>query len=417
MPWLFVRAFGPAILTGTVVSVGSGALRISLLPSLAGVYSVQAIVTYSAPVPADLFPLSTHQLPAPYYEGYMLRDFPLDLIVDSSSIEANAYAQSDPCKVEDLTFLAPDAALWKRAFWAVNTVNSHLPFSIQHSRNVTLQGYQSGRHSLGFSASYRYGSGCALLDITSATATCAPQHKQQVIHVLMVGDSVMRLQYDYLVEHLDPQRFQISFVELYGGYWLCKRKTGPFITELLSYSAEAKDTVLLFNTGMHDIHRLCGHSFDEERPTYLNATELTLPCTTVYRNALRDALGILQQIPAAVRLFQTTHAAWPKFGNYGIAWDPRHAQTLPLDSAICERFNAIAVEEVMHANARANTAAEIYYMVDTYWMTLARPDNRETNAKMDIGKKLSHPGPEVVHYMVQVWWQAAMALLGGACGA
>jgi hypothetical protein len=36
-------------------------------------------------------------------------------------------------------------------------------------------------------------------------------------------------------------------------------------------------------------------------------------------------------------------------------------------------------------------------------MTLVRPDHRETDRQVHIGKKLSHPGPEVVDAMVCIW--------------
>ena len=50
-------------------------------------------------------------------------------------------------------------------------------------------------------------------------------------------------------------------------------------------------------------------------------------------------------------------------------------------------------------------------ITDTYWMTLSRPDNREIDKRSDIGKKLSHPGLEVIDAMIRIWFTLAMQLL------
>ena len=42
-------------------------------------------------------------------------------------------------------------------------------------------------------------------------------------------------------------------------------------------------------------------------------------------------------------------------------------------------------------------------LMDGYWMTLARPDNREVGKRNEIGKRLVHPGQEVADAMVRVW--------------
>ena len=279
--------------------------------------------------------------------------------------------------------------------------------------NVTLRGYQWGNNSLGFQAEYQHRD-CRLHDQLSAECDhvsgdlFSPQRK---LHILLIGDSVMRLQKDYLEGHLDSAGVDVTFVELYGGALRCSRSSGPRVSDLIrDTQSDSRRTVILVNTGMHDIHRLCGHTYKEDRATYFTAHELRLSCLDIYRNAVQELVTTVQQIPAAIRIFQTTTAAWPKYGNYGVAWDPRYAQELPLDSVFVERFNRVAVEEIQKIN-HASVKSQQIAIVDAYWMTLARPDNRETNKVADIGKKLSHPGYEVTQYMVRVWFQAAMHLL------
>jgi hypothetical protein len=42
-------------------------------------------------------------------------------------------------------------------------------------------------------------------------------------------------------------------------------------------------------------------------------------------------------------------------------------------------------------------------VLDGYWLTLARPDNRQVGLGNVLGKHLVHPGEEVLHAMVRVW--------------
>ena len=48
------------------------------------------------------------------------------------------------------------------------------------------------------------------------------------------------------------------------------------------------------------------------------------------------------------------------------------------------------------------------HMLDAYWMTLARPDNREVGLEKMLGKHLVHPGEEVLQAMVQIWMQVLL---------
>jgi len=429
-PWFYVRAYGPAVLTGIVepIALSSTAttddFRVTFHFPIAGQYWTEVVITYSHPFEPNKFPLSDDHLPPPFYEGYVLPGFPLPVTVVPPTTSKNRQQSSSQqernefCRVDQLTVDEGNSDdLWKQAAWRVTKTNRQTPYSASaKARNVTLRGYQWGNNSLGFQAAYEHRD-CRLhehltdaLACTSSEGSFAADKK---IHIIMIGDSVMRLQRDYLKRHLDGDAFDITFMEIFGGALRCARSSGPYVTDLTSNEGRQVDprrTITIFNTGMHDIHRLCGHSFKDDRSTYLTARELQSSCVDVYRRALQGLVETVQHIPAAVRIFQTTTAAWPKYGNYGIAWDPRHAQELPLDAAFAERFNRVAVNQIGKMN-EASLRDKKIFIVDAYWMTLSRPDNRETNKEADIGKKLSHPGYEVTDYMVRVWWQVAMQLL------
>jgi hypothetical protein len=404
--WFYVRAYGPAILTGTVDKQGnSNDYVVTIHPIVAGQYTVEVVLTYSDAIDPERFPLSQDQLPPPPYEGYLLAGFPLQLTVEDTK---KHHFEKVLCTPEQL-IVDPQKAdeVWKRAAWRVVATNKQNVANFQEGRNVTLRGYQWGHNSLGFTASYDY-TDCLLIQELPVNAKCV---NNKPLHIILIGDSVMRLQKDYLKEHVSEETAQITFVELFGGALRSARLSGPNVTDLQAPVQKliAQNTIVIFNTGMHDIHRLCGHTWIEDRPEYLTAGELQLPCTTMYRTAIRELAKAVKQIPAAVRIFQTTTAAWPKYGNFGVAWNPRYGQELPLDAAFAERFNQIAVDEIYHLN-KASSQSQMISITDAYWITLARPDNRETNQKADIGKKLSHPGREVVSYMVRIWWQIALQL-------
>ena len=442
-PWFYVRAYGPAILTGTVKPVLSSKFaasnqpqqdyQVTFHPTVVGQYWVEVVLTYSRPIEPEHFPLSDLQLPPPYYEGYVIPGFPLPVAViaatDPRSHHQALVARAttpDYCTAKKLS-IGPDQS-WDDAAedirrqwsWRVTRTNRQSKYTnyddVTGARtNVTLRGYQWGNNSLGFQAEYKHRD-CRLHDQLRAAAAeteCdnasgdlfSPKQK---LRIILIGDSVMRLQKDHLEGHLDPSLVDVTFMELYGGALRCSRSSGPRVSDLVRDAAhDSRRTVIVVNTGMHDIHRLCGHTYKEDRATYLTAHELRISCLEVYRNAVQELVTTVQQVPAAIRIFQTTTAAWPKYGNYGIAWDPRYAQELPLDSAFVERFNRVAVEEIQKIN-QASPEAQQIAIVDAYWMTLARPDNRETNKVADIGKKLSHPGYEVIQFMVRVWFQTAV---------
>jgi hypothetical protein len=187
---------------------------------------------------------------------------------------------------------------------------------------------------------------------------------------------------------------------LYGGTLRCLHQSGPNITEILpTMVVPGERRVIVFNTGMHDIHRLCGAEWASDRQSYLSPHDARLPCTVLYKRAVQELANAIDHFPADMKIFQTTTAAWPKYGNYNIAWGPTNGQTLPLDPSFVPYFNRIAVETLQSDDYAANA----FQVVDGYWITLARPDHRETDRQVHIGKKLSHPGPEVVDAMVRIW--------------
>ena len=144
---------------------------------------------------------------------------------------------------------------------------------------------------------------------------------------------------------------------------------------------------------------------NEDRRTYLRS-DMPGACVDLYKIAISSLIEEIMKLPDDdLKIFQTTTAAWPKYGNYGAAWDPRYGQTLPLDAAFVEYFNSVALDILEDFPSIA--------IVDGYHVSYGRPDNREIDVKSALGRKLSHPGLEVISAMVRIW---SMLVLQQVCG-
>ena len=387
--FFFVRAYGPAILTGTTTRQRDGTYRVEILPLDPGMYTVEVVVTFSSPPKLDLFPMKGH---APIlYEGYLVSGFPQSTNIFDHPKEDNVRQ----CTYTDLSVTAAPHQM-NRARWQTVEKVRDQELSTNLAEEVTLRGYQLSRNSLGILLEYKFND-CQL-----------PSNNDLILsdphQFVLIGDSTMRIQKDVLEMWVQKTgvSHEIVFIELYGGIWRCQ-KFGPIVANQLhrlsQSSTDANKRIILANSGLHDIHRLCGSEWSQDRSTYLDPTQTALPCAELYRIGLKELVRNVLRTPAAIRIFQTTTAGWPKYGNYGVQWDPRYGQSLPLDATtFISLFNSVAIEVI-------GSSMDI---VDGFWISLARPDNREVDERGKIGPKLSHPGHEVVHAMVNVWLALAI---------
>ncbi len=403
----YLRAYGPAVVPGTILSrsiVDNKCLYnfgFNLYDS--GTYTIEAVLTLSNPPPVSSFPLESNQ-EEPKYEGYLLPGFPISVHQKYSYV--SAVERTGLCKFEDLVEISPSSARTKARWKVTGRVNENEYWSkTMNSTLVSTLGYRTNVNSLGINMEYQYLNECRLIQESSLETSHRDKRPmlvggcngaQDKLHIVYIGDSVLRVQKDMLQQFLKgipSDQVDLTFLSLHGGY----RKTqmmGPnnvtsFLRDLQTSQKPNQPIVVLFNTGLHDIHRLCGAEFREERPTYLD--DNFDRCTSEYRLLLKDFLNEIQTFPAALKVFQTTTAAWPKYGNYGIQW-PTSGQSMVLMSDFIEEFNEIAFD-VLEGYPDIN-------VMDGYWITYPRPDNREVG---DIGKKLSHPGVEVLSAMTRKW--------------
>ena len=75
---------------------------------------------------------------------------------------------------------------------------------------------------------------------------------------------------------------------------------------------------VLFNSGLHDQDKLClarGY-----RVEFLNVTDdESFSCFQAYEDKLPHFVEMILEFPAELHVWQTTTAAWPKWGNAGLS--------------------------------------------------------------------------------------------------
>jgi len=485
----YLRAYGPAVVAGTVAArscsntamdntaMGSDAAEESFETAGCtydfrfvfydpGLYTMEAVLTFSNPPPVAVFPLSQEaNEQEPHYEGYLLPGFPL---LTSVVLEGEEQSPKDKdnddddnsqplCSFEDLTETSATSARDKARWKVTGRVNGRgYSSDTMNSPIVSKAGFKNNANALGIRMEYKHTNRCRIIFSESSFRNDDEARQKafpgkacgngpRKIHIVYIGDSVMRVQKDVLQDLVktlpkDALELEFSLLSLHGGY----RKNqvlGPanleaFLSDL-QRKAEAdvragKEDVkiaVLFNTGLHDIHRLCGSEFQNERPSYIDKNSLAdgsaFACANEYEALLRDFLDLMTEFPAALKVFQTTTSAWPKYGNFGIQWS-EGAQDMPLVSDFSAAFNEIAFDVLAeyrgepqtnsdknnnnnnnnnnnsnNNNNNSNHGSSRIEIMDGYWITHPRPDNRETG---DIGKKLSHPGLEVLGTMARMWW-------------
>lgn len=406
----FLRAYGPSVISGVVVNEGAGLYKMKFRPMDAGIYTIEVVLAFSNPHGIDVFPLSDN-LEEPGYEGYSLPGFPFEIKVgDNDETNKSNGALKAHCKferlVEDSAISARIKARWK----VIRKANGPGYNSMTMNDPISADGYRENSNSIGIQMSYDYSPNCTLIPSQAfeKQGSSHPFHQcgEKELKVVFIGDSVMRVQwnrFDELVEEIPT--VTTDYINLYGGYRRCE-KLGPEIKGKLE-TIYAKNPnaakAIIFNTGLHDIHRLCGREWVEDRTDYMDPNTLAsnFSCLAEYTSIINDFAELIYHVPADLRIFQSSTAAWPKYGNYGIQWS-LGAQRLPLDPSFVLPFNVIAYDIL-------KAYSEKIQIMDGYWITYARPDNREVG---DVGNKLSHPGLEVQGAMARIW---SMLILERVC--
>ena len=405
--WFYLRAYGPAVITGSVQRESQGRYRMHFLPIDPGIYTIEVVLTFSAVPPLTDFPLRDTRVPD--YEGYLLPGFPFFLNVTRNNPPLET--KLPYCTLEQLTSSNESPFTYARWRLVDSMRSSTHQKTVPGDDTIQLAAYQQSFQGLGLRFSYDR-TDCRIVGIPNTTFHLFDDCVSSLavpLHIILIGDSVMRLQSTvlngWMQNRIESGQAKITFYELYGGTLRSERLSGPKLSAIpLEQASLGERKIVLFNSGLHDIHRLCGDEWNDDRRTYLNESELQQSCVDLYRVALDTLVSNVLQIPQVDSfVFQTTTAGWPKYGNYGVAWNPVHGQGLPLDAGFVDRFNRIAIDYIAEVKQKTTKSRRLHIM-DGYWISLPRPDNREISKNADIGKKLSHPGHEVTYAMVRFFF-------------
>jgi hypothetical protein len=256
--------------------------------------------------------------------------------------------------VETSTYSAEETGRWI-------VVKKNVDLSYSGYQEPSFSGYQKGDNSLGIQMEYVPAHDCDILteeeaynEDTLFTALNITSLKPKTIKVILIGDSNIKKQRVGGM-HLFGGRLEITQVVTNGGLVERLPATKAALQEL---ALEDKHFVVIFNSGLHDIAKLCTHN---------TTFSPDFSCGDAYRSKLTELFEVVNSFPAILRVWQTTHAAWPKWGVYGNAWTPQAPQRLPKVPNVCAYFNDIAWSIMADNNIPVQ---------DTYWLTLSRPDHR-----------------------------------------
>jgi hypothetical protein len=399
----YVRAYGPSVLPGRVTDHRNGTYDFYILPFDAGVYHMEVVVVFSLPPAWETLP-NEQELG---YEGYLLPGFPIELNIGAPDPDLKTLVVPKPssgpskskirrrlCNMSELTETSTHSAV-ETGRWMVVKKNVDLPY--RNYREPTFAGYQNGDNSLGIQMEFVPVHDCETLpeeeafnEDTLFTVFNMTSLKPKPINVVLIGDSNLRMQRT-VGNNLFGGRLEITHVATNNG--LVDRL--PAITaSLQALAKQDKHFVVVFNSGLHDIARMCVHDSTFFSPDF--------SCGDLYRSKLQELVDVVNSFPALLRVWQTTPASWPKWGVYGNSWTPNNPQRLPKAPNVCAYFNEIAWTVMANNNIPVQ---------DTYWLTLARPDHRQVDAQNKVSNHLMHAGPEVYSILVRKWAMMILEVL------
>eukprot|EP00566_Odontella_aurita_P005123 CAMPEP_0113595954 /NCGR_PEP_ID=MMETSP0015_2-20120614/40045_1 /TAXON_ID=2838 /ORGANISM="Odontella" /LENGTH=619 /DNA_ID=CAMNT_0000503371 /DNA_START=733 /DNA_END=2591 /DNA_ORIENTATION=- /assembly_acc=CAM_ASM_000160 len=446
----YLRAYGPAILAGRMVDEGDGTYAATFYPVDPGVYTVEAVLAFSTAPLFDRFPLVGEEEPG--YEGYLLPGFPLRLDV----VVAGAATAADGGIVPSAAARSPgaDDDAWCTSAQLVETEGSGTALRsgrwkvvdrVQSGDHGTLSsdpdgvswtGYRENLNSLGVVLRY-VPNGCRLLPESRLMSSPSPpkgdgggeggggEHlwdkclvdagianstdPADQIHIIMIGDSVMRLQEDSLRVFLNGSttaNLQISRIGMTGGISRTLANVSAALEDIHDANPAGRRFVV-FNSALHDMDRLCSSEMRGSRKKHFpGMNESALVCVQFYRELLGRFVDLIAEYPAELKIFRTANAAWPKYGNYGFTWPTTQLQPFSRSPNFVAKINDVAYGVV------AERGKDRVRIVDGYWMTLPRPDHTEVGRVNTIGKHMVHPG---VHVSSAMTMKVFMLVLRQLC--
>ena len=307
------RAYGPAIITGTVESHHNGSYTLTMIFHDPGEYVVEIVLAFSHVAPLATFPSKIE----PLYEGYLLPGLPTTIRVldkaDTSENVPTSVNRRPFCRSQDFSEANTTSTLQKTR-WKVTKRNRGTGGVPNPTVNTTFDEYKYGAGSIGFAADYVHRD-CDLPELAPLVSQSLAVLDPSNHTVVFIGDSHMRNQYKLFSEHFG-YRLASLYLKTNDGL-LVRFSEIRFALETLKEQQKAtnRNIYILFNAGLHEIDILCSQKRVRSRGRVISTPDENFSCTQQYRSNLIELTQLVLHVPGALRVFQSTSAGWIKWGN------------------------------------------------------------------------------------------------------
>jgi len=348
----YVRAYGPNVITGLVTDHHNSSYTIEMQFIDSGEYTLEVVTTFSVPLDYNEFPIDDEDESSiePGYEGYLVSGFPLSILVNPKEEEEvdNLSQQKPWCTLAQLTESSPQSALYKGHWEVIDTVArlSHQPLTPDETQ-VSLDGYRMGLNSVGVRMAFEY-EDCELIHIRDLAGgfhggvdVCFNEHLGfniplrdrwldnsteaanqttlaidnddnstfEGVHVIFIGDSVMRLTRYFFLQLVKWSRgIKVTMIETNGGIHATLQDITTTLETIRQEEegANVKRTII-FNSGLHDVDILCSSKRKRSR-NGINITSSGQSCQDAYREGMTKFIHMLDGYPAEMKVFRSTTA-------------------------------------------------------------------------------------------------------------
>lgn len=312
--YFYVRAYGPSVITGRVRKMESrpGSYEIIFVPPDEGQYTVEIVLTFSSVPSFEAFPLRKG-VEEPAYEGYLLPEFPLQLTVTDRDKDRASRAKPT-CSLQDLQVQNALEGHEKARWRVIDRVNSAT--SRKRGKGSVAEyswrAYQDLETSMGIHMKYEF-LACSLSPLSKILKVFSSyrKKKRRSIHVVFIGDSVMRMQEEFFrFNTRGVEGVRSTIISTSGGI-LATRGNVTESLHAIEQENPLEKRFILFNIGLHEVYTHCNTRihFRELHPE-LDSDE---PCLPGFRTRMADLVKLIESVPAELRSFQITTAGKDTF--------------------------------------------------------------------------------------------------------
>eukprot|EP00542_Grammatophora_oceanica_P001386 CAMPEP_0194070824 /NCGR_PEP_ID=MMETSP0009_2-20130614/88382_1 /TAXON_ID=210454 /ORGANISM="Grammatophora oceanica, Strain CCMP 410" /LENGTH=541 /DNA_ID=CAMNT_0038724111 /DNA_START=101 /DNA_END=1726 /DNA_ORIENTATION=+ len=392
----YARASGPSVLTGRTKTFDGCVHQVAFDFHDPGRFWLEIVLTFSHGLSPEEFPLKGKD--DDDYEGYYIPAFPRSIDVAPARLKDLAVDGPSPerqCRISDVQVVDSQKEAGR---WVFDNRPSFDTTNVDKTdKKIDLSGYKSARNAAGMIFKYQYMSNCKVP--SSPLPTTGPQ-----THVLFVGDSNFKIQSTYLHDAMESENVVVRHVSNSGGMQARQNIVKKAAVQLSQQAEAAGSTfIIFFNSGLHDIYQLCSSKKAEERASddFFTSKD-DYSCVDHYKAMLQNTVEHFLNLPSKPRVFfQTTTAAFPKWGNYGSVWPADEGQPYTLSPDFIMQINEIAVKFLTRKYPDTVT------IVDGFWTSHARPDDRFVDTEIAVDKsferELVHPGHQVQEAHLELW--------------